>query len=378
MSVKILVAGDFCPIGRNKQTISNKLFENLFGGFEKYTNNADYSIVNLECPVTCSEEKIVKTGPNIKSEDPKVFEALKYAQFDLLTLANNHILDYGENGVIDTISSAKTYGFDLIGAGRDLTSASEPLLKSINGVKFGFINIAENEFCAATNSKAGANTFDIIRNYYSIISLKKKCDKIVLLYHGGREHHPLPSPQLRDRLRFFTSIGVDCVVAHHTHCFSGYEFYNDNLIVYGLGNFIFDYKKKYQKGLWTKGYAANIIFSDKIDLELIPFNQGMKNHPNIKLLNKSERCVFDQEIIRLNKIISDDLLFNFEWQKYLKTQKKEYFANLTIQNKYLRFLIKRGFFPMLWHSKPHKVLLLNMMRCESHRELLLETINKEI
>ena len=115
--MKILIAGDYCPIGRTAQLLKDKHYSELFNGFEKITANVDYTIVNFECPITQSNDKIDKTGPNIKTEDVNSLRALKYAGFNLLTLANNHIQDYGGQGVLDTIKYAKQEGFDLVGVG---------------------------------------------------------------------------------------------------------------------------------------------------------------------------------------------------------------------------------------------------------------------
>src|SRR5690606_10539643 len=128
----------------------------------------------------------------------------------------------------------------------------------------GILNIAENEFCAAKENQAGGYTVNVIDNHYEIKKLKNICKKVIVIYHGGREHYQLPSPQLKERLRFYINSGADAVVAHHTHCYSGYEYYNNKPIFYGLGNFIFDFKDKYRKGNWTEGYAVVLNLKDKI------------------------------------------------------------------------------------------------------------------
>ena len=94
------------------------------------------------------------------------------------------------------------------------------------------------------------------------------------------EHYQLPTPQQRRRLRYFIDSGVDAIVAHHTHCVSGYEYYDGKPIVYSVGNFIFDYKKKYQQGMWTEGMSVILILKDinsNFNLSLIPHTQGKKD-----------------------------------------------------------------------------------------------------
>ena len=104
MGIKIIVTGDLCPINRNLNFIEKKDYHSVFGGFEKLSQQADLAITNLECPLTHSNTKIEKTGPCIKS-DPKAIDALKYADFNLVTLANNHIMDFGSEGLKSTLNT---------------------------------------------------------------------------------------------------------------------------------------------------------------------------------------------------------------------------------------------------------------------------------
>lgn len=370
MSIKILVAGDYCPLGRTAALLKNGEFARLFNGFENLTKDMDYSIVNLECPITTSDEKIEKTGPCLKTDDVNALRALKYAGFNLLALANNHIQDYGSQGVIDTIKNATSEGFDIVGAGADIYSASLPLIKSLGGLQIAFVNIAENEFCAADDAMAGANTFDFINNTRTISELRKNVDKIVLIYHGGREHYQLPTPELRRRLRYFIECGVDAIVAHHTHCFSGFEYYNNKPIVYSLGNFIFDYKPKYQKGLWTEGMCAILNLEDDLfKVELIPFSQGRKDDFTLRLMQDKQKEIFYERVKELCAIIHNDRLFQDEWIKYLKTQSGFYLSSLYFKNIFLRAFFVLQIFPSSLLRHRHNKLLLNLIRCETHLEI---------
>ena len=375
--MKILISGDFCPIGRTDKYLRQERYEELFNGFNKVVETVDYAIVNFECPITLSNQKLLKTGPCIKTENLNSLKALKYAGFDLLTLANNHIQDYGSKGVIDTLENAHKFGFETIGAGNNIFSAKKPLIKVIKGIKTGFLNIAENEFCAANEEDAGAYTFDLIDNIKQINLLKKEVDKLILIYHGGREHYQLPTPEQRKRFRFFIENGVDAIVAHHTHCFSGFEYYNGKPIVYSLGNFIFDYKKKYQKGKWTEGMSVILnLIDDKFELEIIPHFQGKQDNSTLQLLSNEEKEEFFNKIEQLSEKIKDDLLFIEEWENYLQTQEKFYLSSLYIKNLYIRALFMKGFFPINILKNKHNKLLLNLMRCEAHHEITKSILKK--
>jgi poly-gamma-glutamate synthesis protein (capsule biosynthesis protein) len=377
MEIKLLVVGDYCPIGRNKELLETGKSENVFGEFNTYAKQADLAIANLEAPLTNSDRAIEKTGPNIKASN-NFLKPLSELGFNAVTLANNHIMDYGEEGLKSTIKTCKKEGISYVGAGENLSEARKQLVFQIKDKKIAIINIAENEFCTATKEGYGANPLNVITNYYDIKKAKDENDFVFVISHGGREHYQLPSPQLRERYRFFIDSGADAVIGHHTHCFIGYEYYNSKPIFYSLGNFIFDYKKKYQKGLWTQGYGVMLnIREDKIDFDLIPFNQGRAKNPKLELIKGEERKVFDIKIKELNSIISNDELLEKAWSNYIITQKKSYKANLFIQNKYIRALISKGLLPEFYfHSKKHKTLLLNLFRCEAHREIMIDVLKE--
>ena len=211
--MKILVAGDFCPIKR--------------------------------------------VSPNLSSS-PKGIEAIKYAGFDIATLANNHILDFGDQGLMDTVNLCSQYNIDTVGVGKNLEDASKILYKRKDGETLAIINCCEHEFSIAGDDTAGANPLDPIQQYYKIKEAKQSADYVLVIVHGGHEMYQLPSLRMVDTYRFFIEGGADAVINHHQHCFSGYEFYKGKPIVYGLGNFCFD--SSYRNSIWNEGYLAAIDF----------------------------------------------------------------------------------------------------------------------
>jgi len=378
--MKILIAGDYCPIGRTNKYLDEEKYNELFNGYNQLTNKVDYAVVNFECPITNSNILIDKTGPNLKTNNLNSLKALKFAGFNLLTLANNHIQDYSGEGVLDTIKYANNNEFDTVGAGLNTTQASKSFVKNIKGIRVGFINIAENEFCAARNDYPGAHVFDFISNTKVIKELKNNVDKIVLIYHGGREHYQLPTPDQRRRLRYFIDCGVDAIVAHHTHCVSGFEYHNDKPIVYSLGNFIFDYKKKYQKGIWTEGMSVILELKDdtsNFKVSLFPHTQGLVNDSTLKLMEGKHKKEFLSKIEILNNKICNDILFEEEWNKYIQTQEKFYLSSFYVKNIYLRLFFIYGIFPIFFFRTKHNKLILNLLRCESHNEISKTILNKK-
>ena len=239
--MKILVAGDFCPQFRVATIFEDGHYQSVLGEAKQVICKADYSIVNLECPITIAnpEEAIKKLGPHLCCSI-KGLEALQWAGFKCVTLANNHFMDYGKKGVENTLKSCSEYRIDTVGGGLNLHKASNVLYKNIEGNILAIINCCEHEFSIATENTPGCSPLNPISIFYAINEAKAKANYILVIVHGGHEHFQLPSPRMVEIYRFFIDAGADAIINHHQHCFSGYEVYNSKPIFYGLGNFCFD------------------------------------------------------------------------------------------------------------------------------------------
>ena len=371
----MLITGDFCPIYRNTSKVEN-LDLTIFGDLLPVIQQSSFAITNLEAPITSSNEKILKVGPNIKT-NKNAAVLLKQANFKLVKTANNHILDYGEKGIKDTLSVLESLGISYVGSGKNLHEAGLPFILEQSEMKIGILNFAENEFNSAGYSSYGSNPVNPISNYYAIKRLKEQVNFIIVIAHGGREHYQLPTPKLRERYRFYVDSGADLVVGHHTHCVSGYEKWNGKYIFYSLGNFIFDFKERYRKGIWTIGMALHLkISKSEVDFNLIPFEQGKSECPTLKLITGNNLNEFNKGIENLNRIIINDRLFFDTWERQLKKEKTNYMADLTIQNRYVRAAMARKIIPFLnFHDKGHLLLLSNLLRCEAHNEIMTSVLN---
>lgn len=370
--VKVLITGDFCPVNRIQRLIERADYSKIFNDFLILTKEADIILTNLECPLTESEKKEKKSGPNLKAKS-KSIDALSFAGFNLVTLANNHIMDYGKEGLFDTINSCKKAHIDFVGAGSDLFSARLPFYKEVKGVKIAVVNFCENEWSVATMNTAGSNSLNPIANFSEIKNAKINADFVIVIVHGGHEYYPLPSPRMQETYRFFIDAGADVVIGHHTHCYSGYETYKDKQIFYSLGNFIFDWPGKFNS-LWNKGYAVLLTFKEgRIDFELLPFIQGDEN-PGIRFLNKKENALFNEEISIMNHQIGNKSFLETRFKEFVQSRKKEYLSHIEpYSNKHLLALHNRGLLPSFVSSKK-KRMLLNLIRCEAHRDVLLDSL----
>jgi len=364
--MKIIIAGDYYPSGRVKRIIESKDYASVFNDIIPIVKSSDYSIVNYESPVVLGNyAPIKKCGPNLSSTKNAV-EAIRYAGFKMVTLANNHILDFGPEALRDTVKTCNEYEIDTVGVGNDLSEASKIFYKTINNKILAIINCCEHEFSIATANSAGANPLNPIQQYYKIKEAKENADYVLVIVHGGHEHFQLPSPRMVETYRFFVDAGADAVVNHHQHCFSGYEYYNGKPIFYGLGNFCFEREGKVNT-LWNTGLLLELQFDDgQIQFNMYPYFQ-CNGSPTIKLMDDTSQ--FEKDISAINSIISDNSLLIEKCNKFYKSRKKA--IKLIFEpynNKILRKLYYLDILPSFYNKK--KVIVENYINCESHRDIL--------
>ena len=374
--IKILITGDFCPINRIQGLIDTSDYSKIFSDFLPVIKDSDISVTNLECPLIENGKKIQKSGPNLKASK-KSIEALTYAGFDLVTLANNHIMDYGNEGLASTIDSCNNSKIDHVGVGLDFNEAKKPYYKVVNNSKIAFVNFCENEWSTTVGNYPGANPLNPISNFNQIKEAKLNADYVFVIVHGGHEHYQLPSPRMQETYRFFIDTGADAVIGHHTHCFSGYEMYNKKPIFYSLGNFVFDWPKK-RNSLWNKGYAVQFtIDKEEINFTLYPYTQGEQDQSlGVKLMDDSCKKSFLNEIALLNKQISKPKIIEEKFNNYTNKHQRQYYSSLEpYSNRYLTALYNRKLLPTFL-SKSKRKLMLNVIRCEAHRDVLIKILNQ--
>lgn len=375
--MKILITGDFCPQDRVAKLIEKEDYKSVFGEVIEYTKLADYSIVNLEAPIVETEAKpIDKCGPNLKCTSNAV-KALKYAGFNMATLANNHFYDYGDDGVKQTLDACQKEGIDVVGGGMNISEASQTFYKEIKGVRVAIINCCEHEFSIATDTSGGSNPLNPIQQYYAIQNAKQKADKVIVIVHGGHEHYQLPSPRMKETYRFFVDAGADAVINHHQHCYSGYEIYKDKPIIYGLGNFSFD-RSQFRNHIWNEGYMIMLNIEGKnISFETIPYIQGNDN-AGVCIMDISNKQKFNSEINNLNTVIADDKFLKFEHEQWINKNSRGYlFALEPYQGRYLSALYFRNLLPTFINKKKcYKIM--NYINCEAHLDRLIYMLKNRI
>lgn len=374
MAINVTIGGDFCviPPHTSKELITNEV-EDLF-------RSSDLNIVNLECPVVNSNNnsKIIKTGPHLAT-DTNIFSLLKTLNVKIVTLANNHILDYSEKGLTTTITSCQNENIATVGAGKDLDEASQPAIIEIKGFKVAIVNFCENEWSIASNKNGGANPLNIIDNLKQIKIARESADFVIAIIHGGHEIYNLPSPRMVKEYRFFAENGADAVISHHPHCISGYEVHNEVPIFYSLGNMLFTKNTPY-KG-WDTGLVVKLklVKNKPVEFSLHPVRQSKENF-KLSLLKNHTKAEIVSEIEDLSRTIKDENELLKQWELFVqsKSQSINMFSPLAVLPwKFPKAFNRFGFNRFLL-KKNNLAKILNQIRCEAHRDLITSLIQEKI
>lgn len=368
---KIIIAGDCCLQGRVANLDAAQL-ASLYEDVKPIIQSADTALVNLETAVFRSDIRPIKKAGPVIGTDARVLEMIHEMGFTGVTLANNHFADYGQQGVEESLRLLDEYNLWHVGAGMNADEAAKIGYLQVEDKKIAVINACEHEFTVATDTKAGCNALDPLKMAKQIMKAKEEADYVIVIIHGGHEHYHLPSLRMKEMYRAFVDFGADAVVNHHQHCYSGYEIYNGKPIVYGLGNFFFDWPG--QNADWNEGYMVKLVFGKEIGLELIPYVQNAEK-VGIRLMNIEEKTVFKKKIFELNQMIADPKKLEQHLADWVKKREEEYVRIiLPYTGGGIRMLLRMHLIPQRWlpeyMTEERKLLFKSLFQCESHQEIM--------
>lgn len=225
------------------QSITTNGYAHPWGNILPLLKKNDFNIINLETTITKSEKRVFKVF-NFKL-DPNNIQTLFEANISLVNLANNHILDFNEEGLIETLQVLDNKKIKHVGAGQDITQARRLEILEKNGIKIGVIGYTDNEpDWAATSEKAGINYVrvgQLEKIEHDIKSIRTQVDVLIISIHWGPNKVEHPETALVDFAHKIIDCGADLIHGHSAHIFQGIEIYNGKAIIYGAGDFIDDY-----------------------------------------------------------------------------------------------------------------------------------------
>jgi poly-gamma-glutamate capsule biosynthesis protein CapA/YwtB (metallophosphatase superfamily) len=276
---KILIGGDVMFDWGLRATMKKNGFyspvEKLLPIFE----DSDFRMVNLETTVTHGLVSPDKIKPYVFNSKPEEMNLLKYLNIDHVFLANNHSMDYGPEGLLETIQILKDYGFSFSGAGTNYSDSNQPFqfqLKQSNILLYSVSAIGEQRLFATKNSP-GASSYNPKR----LSSLIKESNNTIniLSVHWGIEYSPEPTPSQRFDAKQLIQSGFKIIIGHHPHIPQGIEKIDDGLVIYSLGNFIFGSKNQYL----NHNILIKLILEDSklVTCEIIPVFGKFQSSPHI-------------------------------------------------------------------------------------------------
>ncbi|OGZ18707.1 MAG: hypothetical protein A2175_00250 [Candidatus Nealsonbacteria bacterium RBG_13_42_11] len=237
-----------------------------------YLNGADIVFGNLEGPISDQGEKVGSIY-SFRAK-PEAIEGLTFAGFNLLSLANNHMFDYGRRALEDTLNRLKEAEIDYVGAGFNATETFSAVIKEVKGIRVAFLaytNLGSENWRSWGENSGMAwiseNDFEKIEE--DIKLAKQNSDILIVSLHAGEEYQKTPNQFQTDFSKMAIDAGADMVVGHHPHVIQGSEIYNNGYIFYSLGNFVFDQSFSEET---MEGQMVKILIKGKKIKQVVPVN----------------------------------------------------------------------------------------------------------
>lgn len=358
--MKAIFFGDLCITKSNADIfVAGKGGDIFSKKFIDVVESCDFFSFNLECPLIKKNSKpINKCGPSLGA-NADCINGINYLKPSLICLANNHLYDYGFEGFETTLEVLKKNNINFIG-------------NTNNGLKnnvfikhgIGIINFCENEFSFNYLDKAGACCLNSTV-FPQIVELKKRVNKVVVIFHGGTENFPYPSPNLVTTCHSFVDLGADLVLCQHSHCIGCYEKYNESTIVYGQGNFLFDEYSK--EDAWV--YGIGVIFdsdSNNVSFVVTNFKNGM-----VDVSSKNDSVILNNFYDRSKELQNGNYLKKYK--TFCNDRYNKFLCKLGGYSKIrtgVEVLLFKGFFINKRYNKKRLLTLFDILNCESHQELI--------
>ena len=282
--------------------------------------NYDLAFCNLECPVCTNGYPLNKLY--CFRADTSFINSVVGAGFNIISVANNHTLDWGREGFWETINLLKRKGLYPIGGGKDQSSARKPTIITINGLRFAFFGFVDMlpDAIVYLEDKPGpaySSTKEIIEE---IKKVRKKVDFIIVSIHWGIEFNSFPTMRQIEKAHKMIDAGADLIIGHHPHVLQSVEVYKKRPIVYSLGNFVFDQHKLYQRQsviftcIFEKGKVDSISFIPVLIKKFRPTFPEKSHGEKImeKIISISSRFSTEFKKTRNRLFLNIDSTFSFK------------------------------------------------------------------
>lgn len=241
-NIKLVFAGDILLDGYVGNQITKYGANYPFVKVAPILKKADMAFANLETPIS-TKGKAADKMFSFRSK-PATLKGLTYAGIDGVTLANNHILDYGQDAMLDTLLHLDKFNIGYTGAGKNIEEAFKPYTQTIQGKKIAVIGVSrvlsDPSWYAGKKSPGAASAYTLKPMLSEIKKSAKTNDYTIVYIHWNREFKDYPEKYARTMAKQMIDSGADIIVGSHSHCLMGIEYYKNKPIYYSLGNFVFN------------------------------------------------------------------------------------------------------------------------------------------
>lgn len=318
--VRILIFGDISLMHMNEKSFS-------YGPImQRLIRNSDLVVGNLECPITSSKKKKPYQAVNLFADSSKLS---LLNDFTAVSLANNHIQDYGNEGIVDTIKALDACHISHFGVGATKNDALEPFLAQCGYMKLAIFGATR--YANANKNEWGTASDDSVALYKKIKEYKQKGYFVIVFMHWGYEYVRIPSPRERRIGHRCIDSGADFVIGSHPHIYQGIEEYKGKSIVYSLGNAIFH--SSVFEGLsfipndprLFTSYAINLAVDSELNYQVNVFGYHTSNK-EIELLVKEGNERIKKDIAKISSPLQNGISWLYLKEYYSQT------ANISRQN----------------------------------------------
>ncbi|WP_458126217.1 CapA family protein [Paenibacillus sp. Z3-2] len=292
--VTINFVGDIQFSGKVAELLDRNGYDYPFAKLGRLFKDDDLTIGNLETPITLGGTGAADKTYVYKSS-PKALAAMASAGFDAVNLANNHILDQGVEGLVDTLTYLKEYGIAHTGAGMNRDEAYAPAYLERKGMKIallGFSRVVPEASWKAEGNRAGvAEAYDSTGAVKAIEEARKKADLVIVVAHWGEERVSTPNSDQTRLAHEFVDAGADLVIGGHPHVLQGLEYYKGKWIAYSTGNFTFS--RSTTEETWkTAVFQARCSREAACSMKVIPYEAGLGQA--IPMIDEANKLLLQQ------------------------------------------------------------------------------------
>lgn len=345
--------------------------------------NSDVNVMNYEAPIKASNYSLLqKSGPRL-SQNEQVIDTLVQSGFNVISMANNHAMDFGEESLLYTKSLLEKHNCLTLGAGSWEDTYQIKYVEK-HGVRIGFLAVTQHEFGVLDeeyNGKDQVGTAWMLHPCIDelIVEGRKQCDYLFVLPHAGIENEYYPLPELRTLYRHWINMGADGVFASHPHTPQGWEMYNNKPICYSLGNFCFENHSASLPPYWNYGLVAQVILDKegaKLVMKSVAFDQATC------ILNSTEDDEFCKHIREVISILHDDKTYMEEVNSYCLRLQNLYDRAFS-DSGYMKYDIKKFSKQVILKmvGREHvfsPVYIINNLQCEVHRWAILRAFKMKL